>query len=75
MNSILIVEDEALIALSLQMKLEKLGYNVPAVVHTGEDANSSVKGLTIINGYHASGGAILCQNSSPTIQNCAIIKH
>ena len=38
MNSILIVEDEALIALSLQMKLEKLGYNVPAVVHTGEDA-------------------------------------
>ena len=40
--------------------------------HTGEDANSVVKGLTIINGYQTSGGAILCQNSSPTIKNCTI---
>jgi parallel beta-helix repeat protein len=38
--------------------------------HTGEDANSVVKGLTIINGYQTSGGAIWCQNSSPTIKNC-----
>jgi len=38
--------------------------------HSGEDVNSVVKGLTIINGYQASGGAILCQNSSPTIKNC-----
>ena len=38
--------------------------------HTGEDANAVVKGLTIINGYQTSGGAIWCQNSSPTIKNC-----
>ncbi len=37
--------------------------------HTGEDANSVVKGLTIINGYQTSGGAIWC-NSNPTIKNC-----
>lgn len=36
--SIMIVEDEALVALSLQKKLEKLGYTVPNVVHSGEDA-------------------------------------
>jgi parallel beta-helix repeat protein len=39
--------------------------------HTGEDANSVVKGLTIINGYQTSGGAIWC-NSNPTIKNCTI---
>ncbi|MGA2070692.1 MAG: peptidylprolyl isomerase [Sedimentisphaerales bacterium] len=38
--------------------------------HRGEDANSVVKGLTIINGYQTSGGAILCQSSDPTIKNC-----
>ncbi len=32
--------------------------------HTGEDANSVVKGLTIINGYQTSGGAILCQTAA-----------
>jgi parallel beta-helix repeat protein len=37
--------------------------------HTSEDANSVVKGLTIINGYQTSGGAIWC-NSNPTIKNC-----
>ncbi len=43
--------------------------------HTGEATNSTVKGLTIINGYQTSGGAIYCQNSSPTIRNCAIINN
>jgi peptidyl-prolyl cis-trans isomerase A (cyclophilin A)/peptidyl-prolyl cis-trans isomerase B (cyclophilin B) len=42
--------------------------------HTGEDANSVLQGLTIINGYQAQGGAIWC-NSSPTIKNCTIIKN
>jgi len=37
--------------------------------HTSEDANSVVKGLTIINGYQTFGGAIWC-NSNPTIKNC-----
>ena len=46
MNNIMIVEDEALIALSLQNKLEKLGYHVPAVVHTGEEAVEEAKMLT-----------------------------
>jgi predicted outer membrane repeat protein len=38
--------------------------------HTNEDANSVVKGLTIINGYQTSGGAIVCTSSNPTIKNC-----
>jgi parallel beta-helix repeat protein len=40
--------------------------------HSGGDANSVVKGLTIINGYQTSGGAIMCQGSNPTIKNCTI---
>lgn len=34
----MIVEDEALIALSLQTKLESFGYSIPAVAHNGEEA-------------------------------------
>jgi hypothetical protein len=40
--------------------------------HDGEEANSVVSGLTIINGYHERGGAIWCE-SSPTIKNCTFI--
>ncbi len=40
--------------------------------HSGEEPNSIIDGLTIINGYHDNGGAILCE-SSPTITNCTII--
>jgi cyclophilin family peptidyl-prolyl cis-trans isomerase len=42
--------------------------------HTGEDANSVVQGLTIMNGYQTLGGGIRC-DSSPTIKNCAIINN
>jgi len=42
--------------------------------HTGEDANSVLQGLTIINGYQSQGGAIWC-NSDPTIKNCTIINN
>lgn len=35
---VMVVEDEGLVALSLQRKLEKLGYRVPAVVASGEEA-------------------------------------
>jgi len=42
--------------------------------HNAEEANSVVQGLTIINGYQTSGGAIWC-NSSPKIRNCTIIKN
>lgn len=40
--------------------------------HSGEDANSVVKGFTIANGYapDIEGGAIKCMDSSPTIENC-----
>jgi parallel beta-helix repeat protein len=43
--------------------------------HSGEEPNSVVKGLTIINGYQTSGGAILCQSSDPTIKNCTFINN
>lgn len=36
--SILIVEDESIVALDLQLQLENLGYKVPTVVPTGEQA-------------------------------------
>ena len=35
--------------------------------HSGEDANSVLEGLTIKNGVHVFGGAIRCNQSSPTI--------
>lgn len=38
--------------------------------HSGEDANSVLKGLTITNGYGVYGGAILCDNSSPFLTDC-----
>jgi CheY-like chemotaxis protein len=41
--SVLIVEDEGLIALSLVQLLEKSGYEVPDPVISGEDAIQSVK--------------------------------
>ncbi len=49
--------------------------------HNGEDANSIVSGLTIINGHvtgandedpNGWGGAIACVASNPTIRNCVI---
>jgi len=41
---------------------------------SGEDPNCTISGLTIRNGLAAddSGGAILCDNSNPTISNCVI---
>ncbi|MBN2102671.1 PAS domain S-box protein [bacterium] len=35
---ILVVEDESIIAMELKDRLEKLGYDVPAVISTGEEA-------------------------------------
>ncbi len=41
--------------------------------HNGEDPNSVLQGITIINGYmNGKGGGIYCSNSSPTIRNCVI---
>lgn len=41
--TIMIVEDEALVALSLQKKLEKLKYSIPKIAHTGEEAVQEVE--------------------------------
>jgi len=41
---------------------------------TGEDGNSVIAGLTIVNGHSLAGGAIYCCNkSSPTISSCVMI--
>jgi two-component system response regulator LytT len=40
-TSILVVEDEAIVAKDIQNSLKKLGYNVPSVENTGEDAVES----------------------------------
>ena len=42
-KQILIVEDEIIIAEGLQRKLEKMGYNVPAIVSSGEETIKMVK--------------------------------
>ena len=43
MVNILIVEDESIVALDIQDKVERLGYNVLAVVSSGEKAIEEVK--------------------------------
>lgn len=43
MKKILLAEDEALIAMSMQLQLEEAGYNVYETVATGEEAVSCVK--------------------------------
>jgi len=39
--------------------------------HSGEDENSVLDGFTITNGCATSGGGICCEESSPTVTNCA----
>jgi len=41
--------------------------------HSGEDANSILKGITIENGYHHFAGAIYCLQSSPLIADCVFL--
>jgi len=42
-------------------------------VHSGEDANCVIQGLTIRNGRASgSGAAICCEQTSPTVNNCVI---
>jgi len=36
--SILVVEDESLVAKDIQNRLKKFGYNVPAIATSGEEA-------------------------------------
>jgi parallel beta-helix repeat protein len=44
--------------------------------HSGEDANTVVRGFTLKSGFvSAGGGGIYCSGSSPTIENCAVINN
>ncbi len=38
--------------------------------HNSETSDSALSGVTICNGFVESGGAVLCESSSPTITNC-----
>jgi len=40
--------------------------------NSGEDANSIINGLSIINGNAINGGAVFCKDSSPTLKNCIV---
>ncbi|MFH1614708.1 MAG: hypothetical protein ABIG61_06465 [Planctomycetota bacterium] len=40
--------------------------------HSGENNDSLVSGLTILNGYASNGGGIYCSGSAPTISHCII---
>ncbi len=42
---VLVVEDERIVALNLQQRLKKLGYQVPAIVASGEQALEKVRDL------------------------------
>jgi CheY-like chemotaxis protein len=41
--TILVVEDEAITAMNLQLRLHHMGYDVPNIVATGEDAIDKAK--------------------------------
>ncbi len=43
--------------------------------HNNEDSNSVLSGITITSAYGSFGGAILCQNSSPSIINCNFVNN
>jgi PAS domain S-box-containing protein len=43
MRKILVVEDENIVALDIKNRLKALGYEVPAIAHTGEQAIAKVK--------------------------------
>ena len=45
-HRIMIVEDEALFALNLQQTLESLGYEVPTVSYSGEEALEQVADIS-----------------------------
>jgi len=38
----------------------------------GESRNAVVDGFAIVNGQASAGGAIYCENASPTVANCLI---
>ena len=42
-TQILVVEDEPIVSLDLQQRLEKMGYRVPVVVASGEEAIESIR--------------------------------
>ncbi|MDP6019620.1 MAG: response regulator, partial [Candidatus Latescibacteria bacterium] len=45
-TQILVVEDEPIVSLDLQQRVERMGYRVPAVVASGEEAIESAQDST-----------------------------
>jgi CheY-like chemotaxis protein len=56
---ILIVEDEAIIAMELESQLQGLGYEVTSIVDTGEKA---IKKTILMVAFHPHLGTILVEN-------------
>jgi len=47
-------------------------YGQVFLINSGETRDTLIRDLRITRGSHVNGGGILCQNGSPTIQNCHI---
>jgi hypothetical protein len=43
------------------------------IFHSGEESDSVLDGVTIMNGYNGLGGGISCDEAGPTIRNCTIM--
>lgn len=43
------------------------------VSHAGEGSATQIEGLVIVGGYADRGGAILCENASPTLLRCTLV--
>jgi CheY-like chemotaxis protein len=55
---IMVVEDEGIVALDLQNRLESMGYEVPVVTAYGEEAlrrTGEIHPDLILDGYHSKG--------------------
>ncbi|MHC4527065.1 MAG: right-handed parallel beta-helix repeat-containing protein, partial [Planctomycetota bacterium] len=73
-NSPLVVESTLIdcegYAIGAKRSKSTQSYHRAFYFHSGEDANSVLRGFTITDGFHTQGGAIACEASSPTIGDC-----
>ena len=53
--------------------LDANGLGTVVIFRQNEDANSVLSGFVLTGGHDEVAGAILCQDSSPTIQNCLLV--
>lgn len=52
-EQILVVEDELLVAKNLQYRLKRLGYDVPTIISSGEEAVKKVEQIRPYPGYES----------------------